>query len=203
MSTDFDGIDISQREESWVDSKIDYYLGKSYFDVYYATSPYSRAKYKFATICDLFKNININQSIIYANSIKRVEDLQQQLIKSNFTVSAIHSKMSQDIRRAIMKDFKSGKTRVLIATDLLARGIDITKITLVINYDLPRNIENYLHRIGRSGRFGKRGTAINFITQRDFHILRDIETHYSIKIDPMPKIASVALATAKQKSYAF
>ena len=162
-----------------------------------------RKEYKFATICDLFKNININQSIIYANSIKRVEDLQQQLIKSNFTVSAIHSKMSQDIRRAIMKDFKSGKTRVLIATDLLARGIDITKITLVINYDLPRNIENYLHRIGRSGRFGKRGTAINFITQRDFHILRDIETHYSIKIDPMPKIASVALATAKQKSYAF
>ena len=150
-----------------------------------------RGEYKFNTICDLFKNININQSIIYANSIRRVEDLQYQLTKNNFTVSAIHSRMLQDVRRAVMKDFKSGKTRVLIATDLLARGIDINKVTLVINYDLPKNIENYLHRIGRSGRFGKRGTAINFITQRDFHILREIEAHYSIKIDPMPKIDKI------------
>jgi len=150
-----------------------------------------RREYKFNTICDLFKNININQSIIYANSIRRVEDLQRQLISNNFTVSAIHGKMSQDIRRAIMKDFKSGKTRVLVATDLLARGIDVNKVTLVINYDLPRDVENYLHRIGRSGRFGKRGTAINFITHKDFYILRDIETYYSIKIDPMPKIDKI------------
>jgi len=129
-----------------------------------------RREYKFGTICELFKNININQSIIYANSIRRVEDLQQQLTSNNFTVSAIHSKMAQDTRRAIMKDFKSGKTRVLIATDLLARGIDVNKVTLVINYDLPRDIENYLHRIGRSGRFGKKRYRYKFYhTKRFLH----------------------------------
>merc|ERR1712059_246321 len=86
----------------------------------------------------------------------------------------------------IMKEFRSGSSRILITTDLLARGIDVQQVSLVINYDLPSNRENYIHRIGRSGRFGRKGVAINFVTSEDVRILRDIELYYSTQIDEMP-----------------
>ena len=86
-----------------------------------------------------------------------------------------------------MKEFRSGSSRVLISTDLTARGIDVQQVSLVINYDLPPNIENYLHRIGRGGRFGRKGAAINFVTQQDQQALRSIESHYATIIEELPR----------------
>ena len=97
-----------------------------------------------------------------------------------------HGDMDMKEREIIMKEFRSGSSRVLITTDLLARGIDVQQVSLVINYDLPTNRENYIHRIGRSGRFGRKGVAINFLTQPDVRFLRDIEQFYNTQIEEMP-----------------
>jgi len=94
--------------------------------------------------------------------------------------------MDQKERELIMKEFRSGSSRVLITTDLLARGIDVQQVSLVINYDLPKDRENYIHRIGRSGRFGRKGVAINFIVSEDVRVLRDIEQFYNTQIEEMP-----------------
>merc|ERR1719375_273554 len=104
----------------------------------------------------------------------------------DFTVSSTHGDMDQNSRDLIMKDFRNGISRVLITTDLLARGIDVQQVSLVINYDLPNKVENYLHRIGRSGRFGRKGVAINFVTDRDVRSMRDIERHYETQIEELP-----------------
>jgi translation initiation factor 4A len=98
----------------------------------------------------------------------------------------MHGEMGQGERDVIMREFRSGSSRVLITTDLLARGIDVQQVSLVINYDLPTNRENYIHRIGRSGRFGRKGVAINFITEADVRYLRDIETFYHTQVEEMP-----------------
>ena len=104
----------------------------------------------------------------------------------DFTVSAMHGDMDQRERDLILREFRSGSSRVLITTDLLARGIDVQQVSLVINYDLPTNRENYIHRIGRSGRFGRKGVAINFLTASDVRYLRDIEQFYNTQIEEMP-----------------
>jgi ATP-dependent RNA helicase len=106
---------------------------------------------------------------------------------ANFTVSAMHGDMPQKERDSIMVEFRSGASRVLITTDVWGRGLDVQQVSLVINYDLPTNKENYIHRIGRSGRFGRKGVAINFVTTEDVRVLRDIEHFYSITIEEMPK----------------
>merc|ERR1719145_1710 len=98
----------------------------------------------------------------------------------------MHADLDQTARNLIMREFRSGSSRVLITTDLLARGIDVQQVSLVMNYDLPRDLENYLHRIGRSGRYGRKGTAINFVTARDARALRDIERHYATQIEELP-----------------
>lgn len=121
-------------------------------------------QYKFETLTDLYDNIDIQQAIIYANTKKKVIELGQRMTDADFTVSIIHGDQEPNVRESIMKDFRTGSTRVLISTDLLARGIDVQQVNLVINYDLPNNFESYLHRIGRSGRFGRKGVAINFVT---------------------------------------
>ncbi|KAM5376672.1 hypothetical protein ACJA88_006995 [Fusarium oxysporum] len=108
------------------------------------------------------------------------------LTARDFTVSAMHGDMDQAQRDLIMKEFRSGSSRVLIATDLLARGIDVQQVSLVINYDLPANRENYIHRIGRGGRFGRKGVAINFVTAEDVRMMREIEQFYSTQIEEMP-----------------
>jgi ATP-dependent RNA helicase len=106
--------------------------------------------------------------------------------EANFTVSSMHGDMPQKERDTIMQDFRQGTTRVLLTTDIWARGIDVQNVSLVINYDLPVNRENYLHRIGRSGRFGRKGVAINFVTAMDVQLLRDIEQFYATQIDEVP-----------------
>ncbi|KAE9416650.1 hypothetical protein Angca_006784 [Angiostrongylus cantonensis] len=142
--------------------------------------------YKFDTLCDLYNVINITQSVIFCNTRRRVEQLSDQMTAQKFTVSCLHGDMEQMERNIIMREFRSGSSRVLITTDLLARGIDVQQVSLVINYDLPSNRENYIHRIGRSGRFGRKGVAINFITENDVRQLKDIEAFYNTVIEEMP-----------------
>uniref|UniRef100_A0A1B0EYL2 Helicase C-terminal domain-containing protein n=1 Tax=Phlebotomus papatasi TaxID=29031 RepID=A0A1B0EYL2_PHLPP len=115
-----------------------------------------------------------------------VDFLTEQMTVQEFTVSAMHGDMDQRERDIIMKQFRTGSSRVLITTDLLARGIDVQQVSLVINYDLPTNRDNYIHRIGRGGRFGRKGVAINFVTEEDKRTLRDIEQFYNTKIEEMP-----------------
>jgi len=143
-------------------------------------------RWKLDVLCDLYETLTISQSIIYCNKRRQVDFLHDQLSRRDFTVSVIHADLEQTDRDLVMREFRSGSSRVLICTDLLARGIDVQQVSLVINYDLPNIIESYLHRIGRSGRFGRKGVAINFVTKRDARMLKDIERHYSTQIDEMP-----------------
>jgi len=145
-----------------------------------------REDWKLGTLCDLYESLTITQAIIYCNTRRKVDWLTEKMQEKDFTVSAMHGDMDQQERDLIMKEFRSGTSRVLITTDLLARGIDVQQVSLVINYDLPTNRENYIHRIGRSGRFGRKGVAINFITQSDIRYLRDIESFYHTQIEEMP-----------------
>mmetsp|Transcript_21375 Transcript_21375/g.35737 ORF Transcript_21375/g.35737 Transcript_21375/m.35737 type:complete len:370 (+) Transcript_21375:159-1268(+) len=145
-----------------------------------------KEEWKLDTLCDLYETITITQAIIYSNTRRKVDWLTQKMQARDFTVSAMHGDMDQKERELIMKEFRSGSSRVLITTDLLARGIDVQQVSLVINYDLPTNKENYLHRIGRSGRFGRKGVAINFVTQEDTRPLREIEQFYNTQIEEMP-----------------
>lgn len=142
--------------------------------------------WKFDTLCDLYATLTITQAIIYCNTRRKVDWLTEQMINRDFMVSSMHGDMDQRERALIMREFRSGSTRVLITTDLLARGIDVQQVSLVINYDLPTNRENYIHRIGRSGRFGRKGVSINFVTQGDVRYLRDIEEFYHTEISEMP-----------------
>merc|ERR1711990_536455 len=145
-----------------------------------------KEEWKLDTLCDLYETLTITQAIIYCNARRKVDWLTEQLHSRDFTVSALHGDMDQKERELIMKEFRSGSSRVLITTDLLARGIDVQQVSLVINYDLPKDRENYIHRIGRSGRFGRKGVAINFIVQDDVRVLRDIEQFYNTQIEEMP-----------------
>jgi len=142
--------------------------------------------WKFDTLTDLYDTLTITQAVIFCNTRRKVEWLTEKMRKANFTVAAMHGEMKQAERDAIMKSFRDATSRVLITTDLWARGIDVQQVSLVINYDLPNNRENYIHRIGRSGRFGRKGVAINFVKNEDIRILRDIEQFYSTQIDEMP-----------------
>jgi len=145
-----------------------------------------REQWKFETLCDLYETLTITQAIIYCNTRRKVDWLTDQMNAKDFTVSSMHGDMSPQDREVIMKEFRSGSSRVLITTDLLARGIDVQQVSLVINYDLPANRENYIHRIGRSGRFGRKGVAINFVTNDDVRTMREIEAFYNTKIEEMP-----------------
>ncbi|KAJ2802835.1 RNA helicase [Coemansia helicoidea] len=142
--------------------------------------------WKFETLCDLYDSLTITQAVIFCNTRAKVDWLAKQMEDANFTVAAMHGEMLQKERDAIMTKFRQGASRVLITTDIWARGIDVQQVSLVINYDMCTNRENYIHRIGRSGRFGRKGVAINFVTSDDVVLLRDIEQYYSTQIDEMP-----------------
>jgi len=145
-----------------------------------------KEEWKFDTLCDLYDALTITQAVIFCNTKKKVDWLSEKMTKANFTVAAMHGDMPQTERNAIMKAFRNTEYRVLITTDLWARGLDVSHVSLVINYDLPNDREQYLHRIGRSGRFGRKGVAINFVKNEDIRILRDIEQFYATQIDEMP-----------------
>lgn len=145
-----------------------------------------REEWKLDTLCDLYETLTITQAVIFCNTRRKVDWLTEKMGSRDFTVSAMHGDMNQNERDLIMREFRSGSSRVLITTDLLARGIDVQQVSLVINYDLPANRENYIHRIGRGGRFGRKGVAINFVTSEDIRSMRDIEQFYNTTIEEMP-----------------
>ena len=143
-------------------------------------------EHKYATIKDLFEGLTISQAIIYCNSTRRVDDLEEAMVQDNFPVKKIHGKMDEDERKEVHKDFKNGGCRVLITSDLFARGIDIQQVSVVINFDVPKSEHTYLHRIGRSGRWGRKGIAINFVTRHDGAKLKHFEEYYNTQISEMP-----------------
>merc|ERR1712157_305881 len=145
-----------------------------------------KEEWKLDTLCDLYETLTITQAIIYCNTRRKVDFLADQLQKRDFTISTMHAELDQKERDLVMREFRSGSSRVLISTDLLARGIDVQQVSLVINFDLPTNLENYIHRIGRSGRFGRKGVSINFLTADDVRTLRAIEQFYNTQVDEMP-----------------
>lgn len=154
----------------------------------------TKNEFKYDTLCDLYSAISVSQSIIYCNSRRIVEILANKLCNDDFSVAMIHGDMAQKERNKIMEDFRFGVSRVLISTDLLSRGIDIQQVSVVINYDLPQSPDNYIHRIGRSGRFGRKGTAINFVTDYDKQKIDELEKYYSTQILPLPDLAQLNLA---------
>ena len=135
--------------------------------------------WKFDCLCDLYQHMNINQALIYCNQRAKVEWLHKRLQENNFEVGYIHGDMDPKERRACINSFRTGSVRVLVSSDLLARGIDVQQVSLVINFELPPQRENYIHRIGRSGRFGRKGVAINLATPAERRDLEEIEKHYS------------------------
>ena len=141
---------------------------------------------KYNTLKDLYNMLTINQCIIYCNSVNRVKDLYDAMVSENFPVCRIHSKMSKEERKKNYEDFKLGAQRVLISSNVTARGVDIQQVSVVINFDVPNDVYTYLHRIGRSGRWGRKGTGINFVTKRDIGKMKNIEEYYSTEIKEMP-----------------
>lgn len=142
--------------------------------------------WKFDTLCDLYDTLTITQSVVFCNTRAKVDWLTSKLRKANFSVSSMHGDMPQRDRNKVMEEFRQGSSRVLISTDVWARGIDVQQVSIVINYDLPFNRENYLHRIGRSARFGRKGIAVSFVTCEDEDELQQLQKFYNIKIKPMP-----------------
>ena len=143
-------------------------------------------KQKFATLQDIFERLTVSQTIIYCNSVNRVIDLCNAMKADGFAVCCVHSNMEKDERNHSFSEFKNGKFRVLISSNVTSRGIDIQQVNIVINFDLPKDPHTYLHRIGRSGRWGRKGVGINFVTQRDVFFLKSIEEHYSNRMEELP-----------------
>lgn len=150
-------------------------------------------QYKNDAIIDLYQFINIGQGIIYCNRKNRADELQEVLISRDFSVGVLHGDLMQKERENIMSNFRSGKTRILITTDILARGIDVQQVSLVINFDMPKYPQTYIHRIGRSGRYGRKGIAINFVTRKEQSILNYIKRMYNTEIKPFPEDVNLVL----------
>ena len=145
---------------------------------------------KFDVFIDIYNLISTTQAIIFCNTIRKVEWLAEQLKAQNFSITTIHSKMTQTERNSIVQEFRDGKTRFLLTTDLLARGIDVQQINLVICFDMPPDKETYIHRIGRCGRFNKKGVSISFIKMNDnneMKLLNMMKHTYKINIKEMPE----------------
>jgi translation initiation factor 4A len=150
-----------------------------------------KSDFKTEVIFDLYDQLMINKSVIFVNTRRSADKLGYLLKDKDFSVSTIHGELTQLERNEILKDFTNGKTRILIASDILARGIDIQQVSIVINFDLPTNKENYIHRIGRSGRFGRKGVSINLIAsenkyKNEMEEMKEIEQFYSTTVEEMP-----------------
>jgi translation initiation factor 4A len=143
---------------------------------------------KFDTLKDICSRMSISQCVIYCNSVNRVRQLHEAMLKDGFGVTCIHSGLSKSERDLAFNDFKTGNSKFLISSDITARGMDVQQVGLVINFDLTRDVHTYLHRIGRSGRWGRKGVAINFITQYDRRTMTDLEQYYRMQITPLPAI---------------
>lgn len=153
-----------------------------------------KEEWKYDVLVDLYRQLTINQALIYCNKRQRAEWLAEKMTAEGFPLSFIHGEMDPEERMRRMKEFRSGTVRVMISTDLLARGIDVQQVSLVINFELPAQRENYIHRIGRSGRFGRKGVAINLVGPEEDRLLKEIEAHYSTSITALPEdLAKIAV----------
>jgi translation initiation factor 4A len=148
--------------------------------------PLDTEDWKFDVLCDLYQQLNISQALVYCNKRQRAEWLAEKMSAAGFPLCCIHGEMDTEERKRRMKDFRSGAVRVLISTDMLARGIDVQQVSLVINYELPVQKENYIHRIGRAGRFGRKGVTINLISKDEARVREEIEQHFGIALVPLP-----------------
>ncbi|PVU87756.1 hypothetical protein BB559_005900 [Furculomyces boomerangus] len=165
---------------------------------YYA---YVEEKQKVHCLNTLFSKLQINQSIIFCNSTNRVELLARKITELGYSCFYSHARMLQHHRNRVFHDFRNGSCRNLVCSDLLTRGIDIQAVNVVINFDFPRNAETYLHRIGRSGRFGHLGIAINLITNEDRFNLYKIEQELGTEILPIPPVIDKRLNINDHNSY--
>ena len=141
---------------------------------------------KFNTLKDLFSKLNVQQTIVYVNSVNRVAELYNAMKNEGYSVCCIHSSMTSADRNDSLNEFRNGKYRVLISSNVTARGIDVQQVSVVINFDIRKCVHNYLHRIGRSGRWGRKGIAINFVTKEDVANMKKIESHYKSSITELP-----------------
>lgn len=141
---------------------------------------------KMDNLLEIFKSLDINQCIIYVNTKEKAEKVSKELIDQEFVVGCIHGALPQESRNQVMKEFREGANRVLVSTDLLARGIDVHQVGLIINFELPQRKENYIHRIGRAGRYGRRGVAINLISVNEAAYLVEIQNYYQTQIKELP-----------------
>jgi translation initiation factor 4A len=146
-----------------------------------------KEEWKFDTLCDLYQRLTISQALIYCNKRQKAEWLAEKMSSQGFPLSCIHGEMDVEERKRRMTNFRTGAVRVLISTDLLARGIDVQQVSLVINYELPVQKENYIHRIGRAGRFGRKGVTINLICPEEKKAVSDIQEHWGINLETLPE----------------
>jgi translation initiation factor 4A len=153
---------------------------------------------KFDVLLDLFADLSIGQSVVFCNSRARVDELCRRLEEHDFTPAALHAEIEQSERNAVLEKVRQGQARVLVTSNVMARGIDVTGVSCVFNFDLPRDVAVYLHRIGRAGRFGKKGVAINLVAANDVALLRNIERHYDTRVAELPADYSQRLRNIQQ-----
>jgi len=177
MTTKFmrDSVRIQVRKEELMPSHIQQY--------YVAIE---KEEWKLDTLCDLFEILTRTQTMVFSSTRRKVDFIADNLCKRDFTVSTLHAELDQRERDLVMREFRSGSSRVLLTTDTLARGIDVPAVSCVVNFDLPCSMEEYVHRVGRAGRFGRKGVVINFVTSNDVRTVKDIENYYEFQIQEMP-----------------
>jgi translation initiation factor 4A len=149
-----------------------------------------REDHKFECICDLYKHLNITQAVIFCNKRQKAEMIAEKMSAQGYPITCLHGELEKVERARRMDQFIKGSTRVMVATDIIARGIDVQQISLVINYELPTNTENYVHRIGRAGRYGRKGTTINLLLPEEENSMRDISELYGMTVDRFPNDTS-------------
>lgn len=149
---------------------------------------------KLEILFDIYSKMEIAQAVIFCNMRRKVEYLAQKLKSKDFSCVTMHAEMPKQERERVMKLFRAGESRILAATDVLARGIDVHHVSVVLNFDIPSNKENFLHRSGRAGRFGRKGVTINLVSEKEVDLIKDIEDHYSITIDTLPNDFEKALS---------
>ncbi|NDB86689.1 MAG: DEAD/DEAH box helicase, partial [Alphaproteobacteria bacterium] len=145
-----------------------------------------RDEWKFDVLQDIMGKIKINQALIYVNKRQKAEWLAKKMIDAHHSLEFIHGDMEVQERKKRLNDFRLGQSRVLISTDLLARGIDVQTLSIVINFELPPSRENYLHRIGRTGRYGRKGVSLNIVTEDEMGEMKNIEREYGTTISELP-----------------
>jgi ATP-dependent RNA helicase UAP56/SUB2 len=143
---------------------------------------------KNSKLVELLDDLDFNQLVIFVSSTERADALSKVLIDSNFPSTCIHSQLEQPERIERYQKFKEFHTRIMVATDLFGRGIDVSRVNVVINYDMPGDVDQYLHRVGRAGRFGTRGLSISFVSsQEDGNVLNQIQERFVVQVESLPK----------------